>query len=133
MYHAESRTVAGVLQAGRRRVRLLSVVLLCVYIYIYIYVYIYIYICVCIYAYIYICIYIYIYICTYNICPRRSPGRGSCPAPWSHSIHTVGFHNFNLRIFDLRVSNPNKLIVDVFFLTRCRISMCQGLGPTKTR
>ena len=28
---------------------------------------------------------------------------------------TVGFHNFNLRIFDLRVSNPKKLIVDVFF------------------
>ena len=43
---------------------------------------------------------------------------------------TVGFHNFNLRIFNLRVSNPNKLIVDVF-LTRCRISMCQGLGPKK--
>ena len=41
---------------------------------------------------------------------------------------TVGFHNFNLRIYNLRVSNPNKLIVDVF-LTRCRISMCQGLGP----
>ena len=45
---------------------------------------------------------------------------------------TVGFHHFNLRIFNLRVSNPNKSIVDVF-LTRCRISMCQGLGPTKTR
>ena len=44
---------------------------------------------------------------------------------------TVGFHNFNLRIFNLRVSNPNKLIVDVF-LTRRRISMCQGLGPKKT-
>ena len=43
---------------------------------------------------------------------------------------TVGFHNFNLRIFNLRVSNPNKLIVDVF-LTRCRISMCQGLGPNE--
>ena len=43
---------------------------------------------------------------------------------------TVGFHNFNLRIFNLRVSNPNKLIV-VVFLTRCRISMCQGLGPKK--
>ena len=39
----------------------------------------------------------------------------------------VGFHNLNLRIFHLRVSNPNKLIVDVV-LTRCRISMCQGLG-----
>ena len=44
---------------------------------------------------------------------------------------SVGFHNFNLRIFNLRVSNPNKLIVDVF-LTRCRISMCQGLGPKNT-
>ena len=28
---------------------------------------------------------------------------------------TVGFHNFNLRIFNLRVSNPNKWIVDVFW------------------
>ena len=37
---------------------------------------------------------------------------------------TVGLHNFNLRIFSLRVSNPGKLIVDVF-LTRCRISMFQ--------
>ena len=44
--------------------------------------------------------------------------------------YTVGFHNFNLRIFNLRVSNPSKLIVDVF-LTRCRISMCQGLGQKK--
>ena len=43
---------------------------------------------------------------------------------------TVGFHNINLRIFNLRVSNPSKLIVDVF-LVRCRISMCQGLGPKK--
>ena len=50
----------------------------------------------------------------------------------NRSVITVGFHNFNLRTFNLRVSNPNKLIVDVF-LTRCRISMCQGLGPTKTR
>ena len=28
---------------------------------------------------------------------------------------TVGFHNFNIRIFNSRVSNPNKLIVDVFW------------------
>ena len=27
---------------------------------------------------------------------------------------TVGFHNLNLRIVNSRVSNPNKLIVDVF-------------------
>ena len=46
------------------------------------------------------------------------------------SVDTVGFHNFNLRIFNLRVSNPNKSIVDVLS-TRCRISMCQGLGPKK--
>ena len=52
------------------------------------------------------------------------------PAPLPHACWTVGFHTFNLRIFNLRVSNPNKLIVGVF-LTRCRISMCQGLGPTK--
>ena len=45
-------------------------------------------------------------------------------------MKTVGFHNFNLRFFNSRVSNPNKFIVDVF-LTRCRISMCQGLGPNK--
>ena len=44
--------------------------------------------------------------------------------------HTPGFHNFNLRIFNLRVSNPNKFIVDGC-LTRCRISMRQGLGPKK--
>ena len=45
-------------------------------------------------------------------------------------MSTVGFYNFNLRVFNLRVSNPNKLIVHVF-LTRCRISMCHGLGQTK--
>ena len=32
----------------------------------------------------------------------------------SSSSSTVGVHNFNLRIFNLRVSNPNKSIVDVF-------------------
>ena len=51
-----------------------------------------------------------------------------CRACDPHAI--LGFHNFNLRIFNLRVSNPNKSIVDVF-LTRCRISMCQSLGPKK--
>ena len=29
-------------------------------------------------------------------------------------VNTVGFQNFNLRIFNSRVSNPNNLIVDVF-------------------
>ena len=46
------------------------------------------------------------------------------------NLLTVGFHNFNLRIFNSRVSDPNKLIADVFS-TRYRISMCQGLGPKK--
>ena len=55
---------------------------------------------------------------------------GSPPSGWWWCSSAVGFHNFNLRIFNLRVSNPHKLIVDVF-LTRCRISMCQGLGPKK--
>ena len=37
------------------------------------------------------------------------------PDTWKlHTLHTVAFHNFNLRIFHLRVSNPNKSIVDVF-------------------
>ena len=49
---------------------------------------------------------------------------------WLWIACTVGFHNFNLRIFNLRVSNPNKFIVDVFS-TQCRISMCRGLGPKK--
>ena len=108
------------------------------YIYIHIHTYTYIYICICvcityIYIYIYtmhnIYIYIYIYIHIYTLYIY------TC-IPLSLSIYiyiyiyTVGFHNFNLRIFNLRVSNPNKSIVDVFF-TRCRISMCQGLGPTK--
>ena len=44
------------------------------------------------------CVYIYIYIYIYG-----SPA--------------VGFHDFNLRNFSLRVSNPNKFFVDVFFDT----------------
>ena len=69
----------------------------------------------------YIHIYIYIHTHVYiSAASARARGRRG-------KAGTVGFHNFNLRIFNLRVSNPNKLIVDV--LTRCRISMCQGLGP----
>ena len=51
-----------------------------------------------------------------------------CEAVTNFGKPTVGFHNFSLRTFNLRVSNPNKLTVNIF-LTRCRISMCQGLGP----
>ena len=43
---------------------------------------------------------------------RTRFGRPSSRSACARS--TVGFHNFNLRIFNLRVSNPNKLIVDVF-------------------
>ena len=42
--------------------------------------------------------------------PERGTKRLTCVA----FVQTVGFHNFNLRNYNLRVSNPNKLIVDVF-------------------
>ena len=63
--------------------------------------------------------------------PHHVDSRPTFPEFQSNEFTTVGFHNFNLRIFNLRVLNPNKLVVDVFCLTRCRISMCQGLGPNK--
>ena len=98
----------------------------CVYIYIYIHVYVTI-----IYIYMYIYIYIHIYVVSIYI---RSHlwGVQLLKHKERRRTNAVGFHNFNLRIFNLRVSNPSKLIVDVF-LTRCRISMCQSLGPKKTR
>ena len=51
-------------------------------------------------------------------------------SPQLDLAHVVGFHDFILRIFNVRVSNPKKSVVDVF-LARCRISMCQSLGPKK--
>ena len=72
---------------------------------------------------------IYTMSCTILLYARTRCSATAPASRWS-SGGRVGFHNFNLRIFNLRVSNPNKFIVDVF-LTRCRISMCQGLGPTK--
>ena len=45
-------------------------------------------------------------------------------------VSTVGFHNFNLRIFNLRVSNPNKLIVDVFVDTMSDFNV-PGSRPKK--
>ena len=66
-------------------------------------------------------VYIYIYICTYiyiHIHWARAAGTmivvGATPIEQAWGKHTVGFHNFNLRIFNSRVSNPDKLIVDVF-------------------
>ena len=61
------------------------------------------------------CIYIYIYDYSYQI------------------YSTVGFHNFNLRIFNLRVSNPNKLIVDVLFFDTMSDFNVPGSRPKTTR
>ena len=58
-----------------------------------------------IHTYKYACTYTHTYIHT----PTHTPIHIYTDAP-----HTVGFHNFNLRILNLRVSNPNTLIVDVF-------------------
>ena len=44
--------------------------------------------------------------------------------------NTVGFHNFNLRIVNLRVSNPNKLIVDAFVDTMSDFNV-PGSRPNK--
>ena len=70
---------------------------------------------------------------------RRRPRRGASTAPRSRCPQsspaappTVGFHNFNLRIFNLRVSNPNKLIVDVVFDTMSDFNV-PGSRPKKTR
>ena len=66
----------------------------------------------------------HMYICVYRERERDSPGAlgGGAHADLLPNssilykyVYTTGFHNFNLRIFNLRVSNPNKLIVDVFF------------------
>ena len=46
--------------------------------------------------------------------------------------NTIGFHNFNLRIFNLIVSNPNKLIVDVLFGTMSDFNV-PGSRPKKAR
>ena len=43
---------------------------------------------------------------------------------------SVGVHNFNLRIFNLRVSNPNSLIVDVLFDTMSDLDV-PGSRPNK--
>ena len=79
----------------------------------------------------FLCIYIYIYVVYFvNVFCSASEPASSPFCLFAFWPPTVGFHNFNLRIFNLRVSNPSESIVDVF-LTRCRISMCQGLGPKK--
>ena len=44
-----------------------------------------------------------------------------------HTVHAVGFHNFNLRIVNLRVSNPKNTYV-AYVSVLSRISNCQSLG-----
>ena len=63
---------------------------------------------------------------------RRGEARCNGAARRGPTRHTVGFHNFNLRIFNLRVSNPNKLIVDVFFDTMSDFNV-PGSRPKETR
>ena len=74
-----------------------------------------------IYIYIYMCIYIALYYITLSrrrrSWPRpapRSPGTRTRRRALDLRGSTVDFHNFNLRIFNSRVSIPSKLIVDVF-------------------
>ena len=47
-------------------------------------------------------------------------------------MYTVGFRNFNLRIFNLRVSNPSKLIVDISFDAMSDFNV-PGSRPKKAR
>ena len=68
-------------------------------------------------------IYIYIYI---NNTLYRNDTRDDTKYASLHDT-TVGFHHFNLRIFNSRVSNPkNKNVVYLSVLSR--ISNYQGLG-----
>ena len=69
-----------------------------------------------------------------SVYKRRTPATRSWPRTGRTTSHidTVGFHNFNLRMFNLRVSNPYKLIVDVFFDTMSDFNV-PGSRPKKTR
>ena len=110
------------------------------YVYMYIHAYTYIYI----YIYIHTHIHTYTYICIYIVrvgrhalraLVRGARRRGAGEAAGRLArvfVVTVGFHNFNLRIFNLRVSNPNKLIVDVFVDTMSDFNV-PGSRPKKTR
>ena len=60
---------------------------------------------------------------------RTQPPAGFCT---SEGRLKVGFNNLNLRIFNLRVSNPNKLILDVFFDTMSDFNV-PGSRPKTTR
>ena len=93
---------------------------LCIYIYIYIYAYIHIHVHIYIYIererYRYTNLYIDI---IYTLAPNQR-GVEDFTSKDRRTATTVGFHNFNLRNVNLRVSNPNKLTVP-------------GSRPKKTR
>ena len=78
-------------------------------------------------------VYIYILFEYFGTCigvceQTNTPVRVSSAAQSS----AVGFHNFNLRTFNLRVSNPSKFIVDVFFDTMSDFNV-PGSRPKKKR
>ena len=86
---------------------------------------------ICIYIYIYIHIHTYIGNQTYIQHDLHQWVASTDPVPVTmYMTLTVGFHNFNLRIFNLRVSNPNKLIVDVFVDTMSDFNV-PGSRPNK--
>ena len=79
---------------------------MCAYACIHIYIYIHIYI---VYIYIYIYILVHIYYILNSNKVKMNNGDGTYAIFWRPSMcGTPGFHNFNLRTFNLRVSNPNK-------------------------
>ena len=105
-----------------------------IYIYKHIYIYIYIYIYISLSLYIYIYIYIYTHDVPYPLKAAEAlegvQGEQRPEEGLGGIFGAVGFHNFNLRIFNLRVSNPNKLIVDVFFDTMSHFNV-PGSRPNK--
>ena len=83
-----------------------------------------------------ITIYVYIYICMLSpllhLCPPLRTRRDLFTLFLPQPTLTVGFHNFNLRIVNLRVSNPNKLTVIIFYDTMSDFNVL-GSRPKKTR
>ena len=104
----------------------------CIYTHIHTYIYIYIHTHTCVYDVVILYIYIYIYVLCCLQKAARSPCASSTPRTLPSRASTVGFQNVNLRIFNLRVSNPNKLIVDIFVDTMSDFNV-PGSRPKKTR
>ena len=116
-------------------------VCMCMYVYVYIHIHIHIHIYLSLSIYIYTHTYAYVHLsCAYwwlmNIAIGTLHSHEiSCLAMSvveATTARTFGFHNFNLRIFNLRVSNPIKLLVDTFFDTVSDFNV-PGSRPKKTR